>query len=41
MNIFDYNEEEFNKKLEEIFKNISSEKLIKELIECGLEIEQK
>lgn len=39
MDIFDYDEEEFNKKLEEIFKNISSDELIKELIGCGLEIE--
>lgn len=38
MNIFEYNGEEFDKKLDEIFKNINREQLKKDLIECGLEI---
>lgn len=38
MDIFDYDREEFDKKLDNIFENISSEELIKELIECRLEI---
>ena len=38
MNIFEYDGEEFDKKLEEIFQNIDKEQLKKELIECGLEI---
>lgn len=40
MNIFEYDGEEFDKKLDEIFANINKEKLKKELIECGLEITQ-
>lgn len=38
MNIFEYDGEEFDKKLEELFKNINKKQLKKELIECGLEI---
>lgn len=38
MNIFDYEGKEFDKKLDEIFKNKSKEELKQELIECGLEI---
>ena len=41
MDIFDYDGEEFEKKLDDIFENISTEELIKELIECGLEIKQQ
>lgn len=41
MDIFDYDGEEFDKKLDDIFENISTEELIKELIECGLEIKQQ
>ena len=41
MNIFEYDGEEFDKKLDEIFKNINKEQLKKELIECGLEIKQE
>ncbi len=40
MNIFEYDGEEFDKKLDEIFANIDKEELKKELIECGLEIIQ-
>lgn len=38
MNIFDYEGEEFDKKLEELFQNIDKEQFKKELVECGLEI---
>lgn len=41
MNIFEYDGEEFDKKLDEIFKNVNKEQLKKELIECGLEIKQE
>lgn len=40
MNIFEYDGDEFDKKLDEIFANIDKEQLKKELIECGLEITQ-
>lgn len=40
MNIFEFDGEEFDKKLDEIFSNMDKEKLKKELIECGLEIMQ-
>lgn len=38
MNIFEYEGEEFDKKLDEIFENIDTEDLFQELIECGLEV---
>ena len=38
MNIFEYDGEEFDRKLEELFQNIEKEQLKKELVECGLEI---
>ena len=38
MNIFEYNGKEIDKKLDEIFANISKDELKKELIKCGLEI---
>ncbi len=38
MNIFELNDEEFDKKLDEIFSKIDKEKLLQELIECGLEV---
>ena len=38
MNIFEYNDKEYDKKLEEIFSNIDREQLKKDLISCGLEI---
>ena len=40
MNIFEFDGEEFDKKLDEIFSNTDKEMLKKELIECGLEIMQ-
>ena len=40
MNIFEYEGEEFDKKLDEIFANIDKEELKRELIDCGLEITQ-
>lgn len=36
MNIFEYDGEEFDEKLNELFKNIDKETLKQELIECGL-----
>ena len=41
MNIFEYDGEEFDKKLDEIFENINIEELKKELVECGLIIKQE
>lgn len=38
MDIFELNDEEFDKKLDEIFANIDKEELFRELIECGLEV---
>ncbi len=38
MNIFEYDGEEFDKKLDEIFDKIDSNELKKELLECGLVI---
>ncbi len=38
MDIFKLNDEEFDKKLDEIFENIDKEDLFQELIECGLEV---
>lgn len=38
MNIFNLNEEEARKILNEKLKNITPEELLKELIECGLNI---
>ncbi len=38
MNIFKYEGKEFDKKLDELFDNISKEELKSELIECGLVI---
>lgn len=39
MNIFEYDGEEFDKRLDELFNSIDKEKLKRELVECGLEIE--
>ena len=36
MNIFEYDGEKFDRKLDEIFNKMDSNKLKKELIECGL-----
>lgn len=41
MNIFNYEGKEFDKKLDEIFKDINKEKLKQELIECGLKVKEK
>lgn len=41
MNIFDYNGKEFDKKLDNIFNNIDKDNLMKELIDCGLEVKGK
>ncbi len=41
MNIFEYDGEEFDKKLDEIFSNTDKEKLKKELIKCGLEVKER
>lgn len=38
MDIFKLNDEEFDKKLDEIFENIDTEELFQELIECDLEV---
>lgn len=38
MDIFELNDDEFDKKLDEIFENIDTEELFQELIECGLEV---
>lgn len=38
MNIFELNDEEFDKKLDEIFSKIDKEDLFQELIKCGLEV---
>ena len=38
MDIFDLPIEEFEKELNKIFSNITPEKLLQELIECGLEV---
>ena len=38
MDIFKLNDEEFDKKLDEIFENIDTEELFQELIECGLAV---
>ena len=40
MNIFNFNEEELEKFLNEKWKNITPEELLKELIECGLQIKK-
>ena len=40
MNIFNFNEEELEKFLNEKLKNITPEELLKELIECGLQIKK-
>lgn len=40
MNIFEYEGKEFDKKLDEIFKDINKEKLKQELIECGLKVKE-
>ena len=39
MNIFEYDGEEFDKRLDELFNSIDKEQLKRELVECGLEIE--
>ena len=36
MNIFEYDGEEFDKKLDEIFNNMDKNTLKKELMKCGL-----
>ena len=36
MNIFKYEGKEFDKKIDEIFKDIKKEELKKELVKCGL-----
>ena len=36
MNIFEYDGEEFDKKVDEVFGNINANELKRELIECGL-----
>lgn len=41
MNIFDYEGKEFDKKLDEVFENKNKTELKKELVECGLEIQNK
>lgn len=38
MDIFKLNDEEFDKKLDEIFESIDKEETFKELIECNLEV---
>lgn len=38
MNIFKYKGKEFDKKIDELFNNISKEELKNDLIECGLVI---
>ena len=40
MNIFNLNEEELEKFLNKQLKNITPEELLKELIECGLQIKK-
>ena len=41
MNIFKLDEKEFDKKIDEIVDNIDPNTLLKELISCGLKIENK
>lgn len=41
MNIFNLSDKEFDKKLKEMFSNVSKEKLLEDLIECGLEIKNE
>lgn len=36
MNVFEYDREEFDKKLDEIFNNMDKNTLKKELMKCGL-----
>lgn len=36
MNVFEYDGEEFDKKLDEVFNNMDKNTLKKELIKCGL-----
>lgn len=40
-NIFEYDGEEFNKKLDEIFSNTDKKELKQILIECGLEVKER
>lgn len=40
-NIFEYDGEEFNKKLDEIFSNTDKKELKQILIECGLETKER
>ena len=40
-NIFEYDGEEFNKKLDEIFSNTDKKELKQTLIECGLETKER
>lgn len=41
MNIFSYDGEEFDEKLDEIFKDTDRETLKQELIECGLVLKEE
>lgn len=41
MNIFNLDEKEFDKKIDEIFDNIDPNVLLEDLISCGLKIEKK
>lgn len=41
MNIFKLSEEEIEKELDKIFKKTTPEKLLQELIECGLEVKEE
>ena len=41
MNIFNLDDKEFDKKINEIFDNINPEELLEELVECGLKINDK
>jgi len=40
MNIFDLNKKELQNFLNKEFQNITSEELLKELIECGLDMKK-
>ena len=40
MNIFDLSEKEFKKNIKQTFFNINKDDLLKDLIECGLEIQK-
>lgn len=40
MNIFNLKDDEFERKIDEIFDNIDSKDLLEDLINCGLEIQK-